>query len=899
MSALTYKKNDDLDSGNLDKMTVFQECISGFNASPIQSRKCRNLLAKLIHLMALGETFPPDEATSLFFSITKLFQHKDASLRQMVYLAVKELSGTANDVIMVTSSIMKDVQNTEIYKPNAIRALVRIIDASIVQGIERLMKAAIVDSQAPISSAALVSSYHLLPIAKDVVKRWANETQEAVLAQKKSLDSRMSSMSQYHALGLLYHLRSHDKMALMKMIQQLSSSGSQLRNSNAIVMLIRYISKIIHEDPALSPQLYPYLEGWLRHKSDIVNLEAAKTVLQMKNVTDAQANSAITILQAFLGSPRTVARFSAIRILNRFAMAKPQSIVSCNVEIEALINDQSRSIATYAITTLLKTGNEASVDRLMGQISGFMNDISDEFKIIVVDAIRSLALKFPAKYATMLSFLAGTLRNEGGINFKTAVVEALFDMITYIPDSRDEALGHLCEFIEDCEYTELTVRILHLLGIEGPKTALPTLYIRYIYNRVVLENAVIRAAAVTALAKFALVEDPQVKKSVNVLLTRCLDDITDEVRDRAALSLRLIGLQKDTAASYISPKALYSIPQLEHQLALYVSGDEYSKPFDISSVATITEDEARAQALQKKQQKEQKEESSRKSKDSEQSSSDTKGGASSDGKMERELETQKYAQQLAEIPEIASYGTLLKSSTPVPLTENEAEYVVTAIKHVFKDHLVVQYDVKNTFNEYVLENVIAEVQADFEEEFSIPIDSLVPDSTGSIYVSFKRPDELFASTIDNNLKFVSKEIDPSTNEPLPDGFDDDYSLESIEISAGDYIVPAFVGNFDHQWDELAAGEDSATYQLTSASSIEEATQAVINHLSMTPLEATDIPQSETSHTLKLFGRTIGGEKVAALVKMVYSSKSGVTVKVTSRSESENTAVFTVESVGNI
>jgi coatomer subunit gamma len=48
----------------------------------------------------------------------------------MVYLAIKELATTAEDVIMVTSSIMKDMQpNSEvIYRPNAIRALCRIID---------------------------------------------------------------------------------------------------------------------------------------------------------------------------------------------------------------------------------------------------------------------------------------------------------------------------------------------------------------------------------------------------------------------------------------------------------------------------------------------------------------------------------------------------------------------------------------------------------------------------------------------------------------------------------------------------------------------------------------------------------------------------------------------------
>ena len=50
----------------------------------------------------------------------------------MVYLVIKELSSVAEDVIMVTSSIMKDIQpNLEvIYRPNAIRALARIIDVS-------------------------------------------------------------------------------------------------------------------------------------------------------------------------------------------------------------------------------------------------------------------------------------------------------------------------------------------------------------------------------------------------------------------------------------------------------------------------------------------------------------------------------------------------------------------------------------------------------------------------------------------------------------------------------------------------------------------------------------------------------------------------------------------------
>ncbi len=73
----------------------------------------------------------------------------------------------------------------------------------------------------------------------------------------------------------------------------------------------------------------------------------------------------------------------------------------------------------------------------MKQISGFMSEITDEFKVIVVDAIRSLCLKFPKKYTMMLQFLATSLRDEGGFEFKKAIVEAIFDIVNAIPEAKD------------------------------------------------------------------------------------------------------------------------------------------------------------------------------------------------------------------------------------------------------------------------------------------------------------------------------------------------------------------------------------------------------------------------------------------------------------------------------
>jgi coatomer subunit gamma len=533
-----------------------------FNTSPISPRRCRILLTKIALLLFTGEKFPTNEATSLFFGISKLFQNKDASLRQMVYLVIKELANTAEDTIMVTSSIMKDCQvgSDIVYRANAIRALCRIIDASTIPGIERIIKTAIVDKVSSVCSAAIVSSYHLLPVARDVVRRWQNEVQEAASGAKSggfSLAFRggdapqvSSHNTQYHAIGLLYQMRSHDRMALVKMVQQYSQAGVT-KSPAATMLLVRLAAKLAEEDPGLRKPMVGLLDGWLRHKSELVNLEAAKAICDLPDVTDAEVAQAIHVLQLFLTSPRAVTKFAAIRILHNFAAFKPDAVRSCNTDIESLVTNTNRSIGTFAISTLLKTCNESSVDRLMKQITSFMSEISDDFKVTIVEAIRTLAIKFPSKHASIFIFLSQTLREEGGYEFKRAVVESMFDLIKFVPDSKEEALAHLAEFIEDCEFTKLAVRILHLLGMEGPKTKTPTKYIRHIYNRVVLENAIVRAAAVTALGKFGITKDPETKSSVRVLLSRCMDDVDDEVRDRAAMNLKLMDEDEDTANRFI------------------------------------------------------------------------------------------------------------------------------------------------------------------------------------------------------------------------------------------------------------------------------------------------------------------------------------------------------------
>ncbi|KAI4210215.1 MAG: hypothetical protein LQ351_006893 [Letrouitia transgressa] len=913
------KKDEDADTAiiKMDRTAVFQEARL-FNSSPISPRKCRVLLTKIALLLFTGEKFPTNEATSLFFGISKLFQNKDASLRQMMYLVIKELANTAEDVIMVTSSIMKDtsVGSDVLYKANAIRSLCRIIDATTVQAIERLIKTAIVDKTPSVSSAALVSSYHLLPIARDVVRRWQSETQEAVSSSKssggfslgfstsgsqQSLQPSAHYMSQYHAIGLLYQMRSHDRMALVKMVQQFGAPGV-VKSPAGTIMLVRLAAKLIEDDQSLRKPMMQLLDGWLRHKSEMVNFEAAKAICDLRDVTDTEMTQAIHTLQLFLSSPRAVTKFAAIRILHNVASFRPQAVQSCNPDIETLISNTNRSVATFAITTLLKTGNEGSVDRLMKQISGFMADITDEFKITIVEAIRTLCLKFPTKQAGMLAFLSGILRDEGGYEFKKSVVESMFDLIKFVPGSKEDALAHLCEFIEDCEFTKLAVRILHLLGVEGPKTSQPTKYVRYIYNRVVLENALVRAAAVTALAKFGVGQkDPEVKSSVTVLLTRCLDDTDDEVRDRAALNLRLMEEEDEMADRFIKNDSMFSLSTFEHQLVMYVTANDkatFAVAFDMSTVPVVTHEQALAEERTKKLTPAT---PTLKAPRTELQRPQVNGSANAVAAAA--AAAQKQAQSLMQIPELKAYGPLLSSSPTIELTESETEYVVNVIKHIFKDHVVLQYEIKNTLPDTVLGEVsviATPSEQSLEEDLIFPVSKLPTDQPGTAYVSFKKVGNVAypVTSFTNALKFTSKEIDPTTGEPDPNGYDDEYEVEDLELMGSDYINPAFAGSFDHVWEQTGANgeEASETLQLSNIRSIADATEQITKALSLQPLDGTDVTVSTSTHTLKLYGKTLGGGKVAALVKMAYSAKSGVTTKITVRSEEDGVAALVVASV---
>ncbi|ETO14662.1 hypothetical protein RFI_22709 [Reticulomyxa filosa] len=190
----------------LQKPQVLHEA-RAFNDTPLDARKCCSVLTELLCLLSQGEVLSPEESTTLFFGVTKLFQSQDPQLRRLVYLVIKELNQDQDQAFIVISSLEKDINGTiELFRANAIRVHSKVIDASMLEQRARIFRTAIVNTNEHIASSALTAGIRLFPSNPDVIRRWVNEVREATRSAKP--------MVAFHGLHLLYKIHQHDRRAV-------------------------------------------------------------------------------------------------------------------------------------------------------------------------------------------------------------------------------------------------------------------------------------------------------------------------------------------------------------------------------------------------------------------------------------------------------------------------------------------------------------------------------------------------------------------------------------------------------------------------------------------------------------------------------------------------------------
>lgn len=270
---------------------------------------------------------------------------------------------------------------------------------------------------------------------------------------------------------------------------------------------------------------------------------------------------------------------------------------------------------------------------------------------------------------------------------------------------------------------------------------------------------------------------------------------------------------------------MFALPYFEHQLVMYVTSDDkdnFDTPFDISKIPIVTREQADAEDRTKKLT------ATTPTLKAPKVDAVKAPATGAEAAASASAQAQRYNEELMQIDEMKEFGSVLKSSPAVELTEAETEYVVSVVKHIFKEHIVLQFEIKNTLPDTVLDNVsVLATPADdeeLEEVFIIQCDRLATNEPGKVYVAFKKvggEGTMPTASFSNVLKFTSKEIDPSTNTPDEPGYDDEYEVSEFDLSGSDYIIPTFASNFSHLWEQVGASGDEAeeTLQLSAMKSI--------------------------------------------------------------------------------
>jgi coatomer protein complex subunit gamma len=461
------------------------------------------------------------------------------------------------------------------------------------------------------------------------------------------------------------------------------------------------------------------------------------------------------------------------------------------------------------------------------------------------------------------------------------------EIIDAVPEAKETGLEQYCEFIEDCEFPELTIKILYILGEKGPKTTKPATFVRFIFNRIILETAAVRAASVTALARFG-VQCPSLTEDVCILLKRCFYDSNDEVRDRAVLyHSTLRKYPPKVAKGMLFPKQTINLKDLESSLIAYLEKPQ-TEPFDSKKIVASTSSETKSPTGT--------EPTDIKSPppDIKTPTTDEKGGSNSN----------RYTALLQSIPEIKELGPIWKSSEPVNLTESETEYVVTCVKHTYPGYVLFQFNVTNKMEDQLLENVTVEMECEKEDwvsEFVVPETQLKYGVAGVTFVALQRPEKSFASgSITCTLNFFFKDVDTSSGEVDQVGVEDQYQLEDMEVKEGDFMrTSEDVGlvEFRRQWETLGESAESVKKYSLGLETLQAAVDAVVELLGMTACEKSGkVADGARSHTVNLAGTYFGDVPVLARAAFLLDTKPAVTLKIAVRSKDSHISQLLVNAI---
>jgi len=362
------------------------------------------------------------------------------------------------------------------------------------------------------------------------------------------------------------------------------------------------------------------------------------------------------------------------------------------------------------------------------------------------------------------------------------------------------------------------------------------------------------------------------------LLKRSLSDEDDEVRDRAVVLLKSLDASTvDADLKYIIDEPLpMTFAALERSVKAYMAHNVYSSvPLSFSTLPIVEEAYvppvlANTRAAAKK-----------------------KSANESLEISDSQLEVIDLAAAVYKMPQFAALGRAFRSTSEISLTETEMEYVVSCVKHIFPEHIVLQFNILNTINDQQLRDVTVNVEVS-EPDFYV-VEHVIPAPVArygehvSSFVSLHRLGDYSTISLTCELAFKMFQVDPVTGEvESKKGFDEESALENLELQTNDFMAKVSLGDFRRTWDQLGTDGEVLEKFALQFKKLDEAVTAVIDFLGMQPVDGTgtisaEVVASKKPHILHLSGVFVGNVTVLVRAQLQMDDVAGVVLKMAVRS----------------
>lgn len=491
---------------------------------PLNIELCENYLQRLLSELNNGYKFATAENTSeIFIAITSALKSKDLTLHRLILLLMRILHVPSDISFMAVQSLSDELSSSITQsKAVALRTIPYIIPQDMIKNMNNSIANAIASREQIVLSAFCFYGMSLVKMGNaDVIQKFSPDIRNATEAR---------SITQYHALLLTYLLKKGDGQSLKQIINTMNRNAcfSSL-SSHVLIQAALEASNLLND-----PKPLEFIKSKLQETNIITQLDAVRAILASPLSPVDLVSSAVTRLNSILSSPSRISSFAALRTIKQYAQLRREDFAICNNVLERMLNDSNKTISTLAAMSLLHTGFESTIDRVLPTVGEFAPKLPIDQKISLMKSCIDLGKRVPTKAVQILQFIWKTFRYQDIFELQRIFVDGLFAYFDMKDIKKSDVLHFLIEYIEDSKFSEISIDIINFITKRsGDVESNHREIIRVFCNRLNLDSLDVRSALIDALSTFAFEEKCKDAKEVRRIIASYMKDQDEEIRDRA------------------------------------------------------------------------------------------------------------------------------------------------------------------------------------------------------------------------------------------------------------------------------------------------------------------------------------------------------------------------------